>query len=154
MKSIETISLDRIDQEDGVIARDILSPSSVLLLPAGLDLSTLRSSRPDMVDLLRKHGITEIPVKKHEPITPSEFRTLLHNIGPPGATIDPLLAQVTVYQMDAVYNGIEEKIQGKGESIRSFPWRRTFPEKYEKDPRSPSLLPRNIRSGRRRHFMD
>ena len=109
VKSIETISLDRIDQEDGVIARDILSPSSVLLLPAGLDLSTLRSSRPDMVDLLRKHGITEIPVKKHEPITPSEFRTLLHNIVPPVATIDPLLAQVTVYQMDAVYDGIRKK---------------------------------------------
>ncbi|NLB83592.1 MAG: HD domain-containing protein [Synergistaceae bacterium] len=109
MKSIESISLDRIDLEDGVLARDILSPSLVLLLPAGLNLATLRTTRPDLVDLLRKNGIHEIPIKKHEPITPSEFRTLLHRIVPPVTTIDPLLAQVTVYQMNAVYDNIREK---------------------------------------------
>ncbi len=106
---METISLDRIYEEDGVLARDVLSSSSVLLLPAGLDLATLRETRPDMVDLLRKHGITEIPIKKHEPITPSEFRTLLRQIVPPVATLDPLLAQVTVYQMDAVYGSIRKR---------------------------------------------
>ena len=106
---METIPLDRIFEEDGVLARDILSSSSVLLLPAGLDLIALRETRPDMIDLLRKHGITEIPVKKHEQITPEEFRTLLSRIIPPVSTLDPLLAQVTVYQMNAVYGSIRKK---------------------------------------------
>ena len=119
MKSVESVSLDRLDQEEGVLARDILSPSSVLLLPAGLDLAALRTARPDMVGLLRKHGILEIPVKKHEPITPSEFRTLLHRVVPPVSTLDPLLAQVTVYQMDAVYDGIRKR-ETRERGIRSL----------------------------------
>ncbi len=83
------ISVNRLFDEDGILAGDILSPSGVLLLPSGLDLATLRSARPDAIELLKKHGVDSVPVKKHEPVTAEEFQRLVSTLSPPVVRLNP-----------------------------------------------------------------
>lgn len=106
MNSTEMISVNRLFDEDGILAGDILSPSGVLLLPSGLDLATLRSARPDAIELLKKHGVDSVPVKKHEPVTAEEFQRLVSTLSPPVVRLNPLLSRVIAHQMGVVYANI------------------------------------------------
>jgi len=64
VNTVKLIPVDLLFDEEGTIAADVVSSSSVLLLPAGVHLQSLRKNHPGALDLLRKHGITKIPIKK------------------------------------------------------------------------------------------
>ncbi len=106
MRSVEMIPVERLFEEDGILAGDILSPGGVFLLPSGLDLDSLRSARPDAPDLLRKHGVDTVPVRQHEPVSVEEFRWIVSSLTPPIAMLNPLLSRVIAHQMGVVYSNI------------------------------------------------
>ena len=108
MPPIRYVPIERLYEEDGVIAGDVVS-SSVVLLPAGLHLQSIREAHPGAVELLRKHGIEKIPVKSAPLLTIDEFRKLLDRIKPPVSRLNPLIAQVAAHQMEMVYSNIGNK---------------------------------------------
>lgn len=119
VNSVKLIPVDLLFDEEGTIAADVVSSSSALLLPAGLHLQSLRKTHPGALDLLRKHGVTQIPIKKAVLITIDEFRNLLHRVHPPVSRLNPLAAQVAAHQMEVVYSHIRNKaVREKG--IRSL----------------------------------
>ena len=63
MSRTRRIHVDQIASEQGVIAADVLSRSSVLLVPKGYELSSLRQSQPDIIDFLKRHGIKRLVIK-------------------------------------------------------------------------------------------
>jgi len=119
LNSIEMIVVERLFEEEGILAGDILSPAGVLLLPSGLDLDSLRSTRPDAIELLQKHGVDKIPVKKHEPVTIEEFQRLISSFTPPIARLNPLLSRVIAHQMGAIYTNIGNR-ELREEGVRSL----------------------------------
>ena len=119
MNSVKLIPVELLFDEEGTIAADVVSSSSALLLPAGLHLQSLRKTHPGALDLLRKHGITQIPIKKSVFCTIEDFRNLLHRVQPPVSLLNPLAAQVAAHQMEVVYSHIRNKaVREKG--IRSL----------------------------------
>ena len=119
MNSVKLIPVELLFDEEGTIAADVVSSSSALLLPAGLHLQSLRKTHPGALDLLRKHGITQIPIKKSVFCTIEDFRILLHRVQPPVSLLNPLAAQVAAHQMEVVYSHIRNKaVREKG--IRSL----------------------------------
>ena len=119
VNSIEMIAVERLFEEEGILAGDILSPTGVLLLPSGLDLGSLRSARPDAIELLQKHRIDKIPVKKHEPVTVEEFQRLVSALTPPIARLNPLLSRVIAHQMGVIYTNIGNR-ELREEGVRSL----------------------------------
>lgn len=115
MNTVKLIPVDLLFDEEGTIAADVVSSSSVLLLPAGVYLQSLRKNHPGALDLLRKHGITKIPIKKAVFFTIEDFRNLLRRVQPPVSLLNPLAAQVTAHQMEVVYSHIRNKaVREKG----------------------------------------
>ena len=120
MNSIEMIAVERLfEEEEGILAGDILSPTGGLLLPSGLDIGSLRSARPDAIELLQKHRIEKIPVKKHEPVTVEEFQRLVSSFTPPIARLNPLLSRVIAHQMGVIYTNIGNR-ELREEGVRSL----------------------------------
>lgn len=119
MDSVKLVPVELLLNEEGIIAGDVATSSSTLLLPSGLPISALRETHPGVVDLLRAHGITKVPVKKTPLITIDEFRGLLDKVQPPLSLLNPLVARVAAHQMEAVYGNIRNRqIREKG--IRSL----------------------------------
>ena len=115
MNTVKLIPVDLLFDEEGTIAADVVSSSSVLLLPAGVHLQSLRKNHPGALDLLRKHGITKIPIKKAVFFTIEDFRNLLRRVQPPVSLLNPLAAQVAAHQMEVVYSHIRNKaVREKG----------------------------------------
>lgn len=115
MNTVKLIPVDLLFDEEGTIAADVVSSSSVLLLPAGIHLQSLRKTHPGALDLLRKHGITKIPIKKAVFFTIEDFRNLLRRVQPPVSLLNPLAAQVAAHQMEVVYSHIRNKaVREKG----------------------------------------
>jgi len=115
VNSVKFIPVDLLFDEEGTIAADVVSPSSVLLLPAGLHLQSLRKTHPGALNLLRNHGITKIPVKKAVFFTIEEFRNVLRRVQPPVSLLNPLAAQVAAHQMEVVYSHIRNRaVREKG----------------------------------------
>lgn len=104
MNSIEYVGIERLFEEEGVLAGEVLTPSGVLLFPSGLDLESLRTAHPDAVEQLRKHGVERVAIKRHEPITADEFQRLIPWLSPPIARLNPLLTSVVAHQMSVVYS--------------------------------------------------
>ena len=120
VNSIEMIAVERLfEEEEGILAGDILSPTGGLLLPSGLDIGSLRSARPDAIELLQKHRIEKIPVKKHEPVTVEEFQRLVSSFTPPIARLNPLLSRVIAHQMGAIFTNIGNR-ELREEGVRSL----------------------------------
>ena len=119
VNSIEMIAVEQLFEEEGILAGDILSPAGVLLLPSGLDLDSLRSARPDAIELLQRHGLDRVPVKKHEPITVEEFQRLISSLTPPISRLNPLLSRVIAHQMGAIYTSIGNR-ELREEGVRSL----------------------------------
>lgn len=113
------IAVERLFEEEGILAGDVLSPAGVLLLPSGLDLGSLRSARPDAIELLQKHKIDTVPVKKHEPVTVEEFQHLVSSLTPPVVRLNPLLSRVIAHQMGAIYANIGNR-ELREEGVRSL----------------------------------
>ncbi|MDI9371377.1 MAG: HD domain-containing protein, partial [Synergistota bacterium] len=119
MSSAVFIETERLFEEEGVLAGEILSSSGTLLFPAGLDLESLRAAHPDAIEQLKRHGIEKVLVKKHEPITEEEFRRLISNLSPPVVRMNPLLARVLAHQMSVIYtNASNREVRERG--IRSL----------------------------------
>lgn len=117
--SVKLIPVELLFEEEGMIAADILSSSSSLLLPAGLHLQTLRKTCPGAVELLQKHGIKAVPVKNAVFFSIDEFRNILRRVQPPVSLLNPLIVQVAAHQMEVVYSHIRNKsVREKG--IRSL----------------------------------
>lgn len=115
MPSIRYVPVEKLYDEEGVIAGDVVSSSSVVLLPSGLHLHSLKETCPGAVELLLKHGISRIPVKSAPPLTLDEFRKLLDRMKPPVSRLNPLIAQVAAHQMEVVYSNIGNKeVREKG----------------------------------------
>ncbi|MDI9387788.1 MAG: HD domain-containing phosphohydrolase [Synergistota bacterium] len=119
MNSVEMIAVDRLFEEEGIIAGEVFSPSGVLLIPSGLTLDGVRSAYPDAPELLRNHGVNSVAIKRHEPITEEEFQTIVSSLNPPVARLNPLLSRVVAHQMRVVYENIgNREIREKG--VRSL----------------------------------
>ncbi len=115
LDSVRFIPVDELFDREGIVAGDVLTSSSTLLLPSGLHLNSLRETHPDAVDLLKRHGRSRVPVKRAPLLTMEEFRGLLRKVHPPLSTLNPLVARVAAHQMEAVYGNIRNRnIREKG----------------------------------------
>jgi HD-GYP domain-containing protein (c-di-GMP phosphodiesterase class II) len=119
LDSIKFVPVELLLNEEGVIAGDVATSSSTLLLPSGLPISALRETHPGVVELLKTHGITKVPVKKSPFITMEEFRGLLDRVRPPLSLLNPLVTRVAAHQMEAVYKNIRSR-QVREKGIRSL----------------------------------
>ena len=109
MSRMRRIHVDQIASEQGVIAADVLSRSSVLLVPKGYELSSLRQSQPDIIDFLKRHGIKRLVIKESPLVTIEEFRSLLKTANHPLAQVNTLLSQVILRQIAGVFGNIHDK---------------------------------------------
>ncbi|MDR1621325.1 MAG: HD domain-containing protein [Synergistaceae bacterium] len=108
-KKVWNVALGELLDVEGVVAEDVVSKSQAVILPAGVSLPALRETRPEIVSLLLKHGITHVKVKSIPAITATEFRTALGSIVPSVAELNPLLTQIAIHQFGAIYRNIEDR---------------------------------------------
>ncbi|GHS88082.1 phosphohydrolase [Synergistales bacterium] len=103
------VALGELLSVEGVVAEDIISKNGPVLLPAGVNLGSLREAEPEIVSLLLKHGITHVRVRSVPDITAGEFRTALRSLVPAVAELNPVLTQLAVSQLGAIYQNIEDR---------------------------------------------
>ncbi|GHT00148.1 phosphohydrolase [Synergistales bacterium] len=103
------VALDELLSVEGIVAEDILSKNGPVLLPAGVSLSALREAEPEIVALLAKHHITHVRVRSVPDITAGEFRTALRKLVPAVNELNPMLTQLAVSQLGAIYQSIEDR---------------------------------------------
>lgn len=108
-RTIWNVALGELLDVEGVVAEDVLSKAHTVLLPAGVSLSALRQTRPEIISRLLKHGITHVKVKSVPVITAGEFRAALGSIAPLVAELNPLLTRVGIHQFRIIYSNIEER---------------------------------------------
>ena len=109
MARTKRIRVEQIASEHGVTAADVVSGSSVLLVPKGYELSSLRRSQPDIVDFLKRHGVHHIVVKESPIVTAEEFRNLLKSWNHTIPQVNTLLSQVVVRQVAGLFSNIHDK---------------------------------------------
>ncbi|MDR2529748.1 MAG: HD domain-containing protein [Synergistaceae bacterium] len=103
------VALGELLDVEGVVAEEVMSKDEVMLLPAGVSLSALRETQPDVVSLLLKHGVTHVKVKNVPAITAGEFRTALGSVTPAVTELNPLLTKIAIHQFGAIYENIEDR---------------------------------------------
>ncbi|MDR1977572.1 MAG: HD domain-containing protein [Synergistaceae bacterium] len=108
-KRVWNVALGELLNVEGIVAEDVVSRNQAVILPGGVSLPALRETRPEIVSLLLKHGITHVKVKSVPTITASEFRTALSSIVPSVAELNPLLTQIAIHQFGAIYRNIEDR---------------------------------------------
>ena len=108
-KRVWNVALGELLNVEGIVAEDVLSKTQAVILPAGVSLSALKQTQPEIISLLLKHGITHVKVKSVPAITAGEFRTALGFLVPSVAELNPLLTQVTIHQFGAIYRNIEDR---------------------------------------------
>lgn len=119
LNPVKFVPAEQLFSEEGIIAGDVVNSSSMLILPAGLHINTLKETHPGLLELLKSHGITKVPVKRAPLITVEEFRELLGRVTPPVPLLNPLAARVAAHQMEVVYGNIRNRdVREKG--IRSL----------------------------------
>ena len=106
LNPVKFVPAEQLFSEEGIIAGDVVNSSSMLILPAGLHINTLKETHPGLLELLKSHGITKVPVKRAPLITVEEFRELLGRVTPPVPLLNPLAARVAAHQMEVVYGNI------------------------------------------------
>jgi HD-GYP domain-containing protein (c-di-GMP phosphodiesterase class II) len=108
-KRVWNVALGELLDVEGVVAEDVLSKTKAVILPAGVSLTALRQTQPEIISQLLKQGITHVKVKSVPAITTGEFRTALGSIVPSVAELNPLLTRVTIHQFGAIYRNIEDR---------------------------------------------
>ncbi|MDR1376694.1 MAG: HD domain-containing protein [Synergistaceae bacterium] len=108
-RKVWNVALGELLDVEGIIAEDVVSKDQAVILPAGVSLSALRETRPEVVSLLLKRGITHVKVKSIPAITATEFRTALGSIVPSVAELNPLLTRIAIHQLGAIYRNIEDR---------------------------------------------
>ena len=108
-KKVWNVALGELLDVEGIVAEDVLSKARSVILPAGVSLSALRQTQPEIVSKLLKHGITHVKVKSVPVITAGEFRAALGSIVPSVTELNPLLTRVSIHQFGIIYGGIEDR---------------------------------------------
>jgi HD-GYP domain-containing protein (c-di-GMP phosphodiesterase class II) len=108
-KKVWNVALGELLDVEGVVAEDVLSKTQTVILPAGVSLSALRETQPEIVSQLLKHGITHVKVKSVPAITVREFRAALGSVVPSVAELNPLLTRITIHQFGVIYQNIEDR---------------------------------------------
>jgi len=106
---IMNVAVSELPSCCGIIAEDVFGKNGALILPAGITLSALYETHADVVSNLLSHGVTHVKIKKQPQITAVEFRSALGAVVPRINQFNPLLAQLTVRQLAAIYSSIDDK---------------------------------------------
>ncbi|NLL37754.1 MAG: HD domain-containing protein [Fretibacterium sp.] len=118
-KRIWNVALGELLDVEGVLAEDVVTRTGAVILPAGLSLGALRTTRPEIVSQLLRHGITHVRVKSVPNITAGEFRAALGSLRPPVAELNPLLTRIIVHQFGAFYEHADSRFL-RDEGLRSL----------------------------------
>ena len=108
-KKVWNVVLGELLDVEGIVAEDVLSRDGAVILPAGVSLSALKQTRPEIVSLLLKHGATHVKVKGIPAITAGEFRVALGSLTPSIAELNPLLTRITIHQFNVIFGNIEDR---------------------------------------------
>ncbi|MDR0647806.1 MAG: HD-GYP domain-containing protein [Synergistaceae bacterium] len=101
------VPIDMLDSCDGVVAKEVVAPDGVVMLPMGVDISLFEASISLLIKKMRGYGIEYIYINPPQQLSEDDIEEILQKVySDDDLLIDKQKARDVVKHVDNVFNNI------------------------------------------------
>jgi putative nucleotidyltransferase with HDIG domain len=115
------VPIEMLDSSEGVVAKEVVTPDGVVILPLGVDISLFEASMDTLVDKMRKSGISHVYLNPPQQLSEDDIETIIENVySNDDSLISKQKARDVVKHVDSVFSNIRAEDSIRPEMVNAM----------------------------------